>query len=133
MSFEEIEHTADRAFRVRGRDLAELLENAALAMRALDGHGPGGEPSLTREIEVMGMDRESLLVNWLNEILFLEQTQGLACERFRIWEIKGDRLRAQIAARERKGNHSQVKAATFHNLQVRQTDQGLEAEVVLDV
>ena len=42
MDFEEIEHTADRAFRVRGRSLAKLLENAAYAMGALDGLGPAG-------------------------------------------------------------------------------------------
>lgn len=82
MSFEEIEHTADRAFRVTGRDLADLLENAARAMQALEGLQPTEEPSATRDIEVEGVDRESLLVNWLNEILFLEQTHQLVCERF---------------------------------------------------
>ena len=40
MSFEEIDHTADRAFRVTGRDMVALLENAARAMQALDSDGP---------------------------------------------------------------------------------------------
>jgi len=40
MSFEEIDHTADRAFRVQGRDFAELLENAAQAMSSMDRLGP---------------------------------------------------------------------------------------------
>lgn len=43
MNFEEIEHTADRAFRVQGRNFAELLENAARAMGVLNRLGPGGE------------------------------------------------------------------------------------------
>ena len=72
MSFEEIEHTADRAFRVTGRDMAGLLENAARAMHALDEPRSTGEPSATRQIEIDGVDRESLLVNWLNELLYLE-------------------------------------------------------------
>jgi SHS2 domain-containing protein len=74
MSFEEIEHTADRAFRVQGRNFAELLENAARAMSSLDRLGPSGTPSVVRTIEAEGIDRETLLVNWLNEILYLEQT-----------------------------------------------------------
>ncbi len=53
MSFEEIEHTAaDRAFRVQGRNFAELLANAARAMNSLDPLGPSGKPSAVRTIEV---------------------------------------------------------------------------------
>ena len=44
----------------------------------MDGFGSVGEPSAAREVEVEGVDRESLLVNWLNEILFLEQTYQLS-------------------------------------------------------
>ena len=133
MSFEEIEHIADRAFRVTGRDLADLLENAARAMHELDGLGPIGEPSATRDIEVEGVDRESLLVNWLNEILFLEQVHQLVCERFHIYELNDYHLRARVETRECNQSHSHIKAATFHNLEIRQTAEGLEAEVVLDV
>jgi SHS2 domain-containing protein len=137
-SFEELEHTADRAFRVTGRDLADLLENAACAMQALDGVGasvvgPSAEPSATREIEVQGIDRESLLVNWLNEILFLEQTQQLVCERFHIHELNDDHLRARVETRDCNESHTHIKAATFHNLEIRQTSEGLEVEIVLDV
>ena len=54
MSFEEIEHTADRAFRVHGRTFAELLENADRAMSSLDPWGQAGNrrwsaPSKPRE------------------------------------------------------------------------------------
>lgn len=133
MSFEEIEHTADRAFRVTGRDLAELLENSARAMKAFDGPGPGGEPPATQDIAVEGVDAESLLVNWLNEILFLEQTRLLVCERFHIYEINDHHLRARVETRECNERYTHIKAATFHNLKIRQTSEGLEAEVVLDV
>lgn len=133
LSFEEIEHTADRAFRVTGGDLADLLENAARAMQALDGRRYTGIPCATREIEVEGVDRESLLVNWLNEILYLEQAHQLVCGEFHIYELKNHRLRARVAARECNRSYTQIKAATFHNLTIRQTPEGLEAEVVLDV
>ncbi|MBZ5707157.1 MAG: archease [Acidobacteriia bacterium] len=132
-SFEEIEHTADRAFRARGRNLAELLENAAQAMSALDGLKPGAEPPITREVEVSGVDRETLLVNWLNEILYLEQTQGEAYDRFRILEANNHHLRAQLHGGKSTNTVSQIKAATFHNLEVKQMPEGLEATVVVDV
>lgn len=133
MSFEEIDHTADRAFRVTGRDMVALLENAARAMQTLDGPRPAAEPSATQEIEVKGVDRETLLVNWLNEILYLEQVQGLMCVRFQICELKHDSVRARVETCEGDQNITQIKAVTFHNLKIRETSEGLEAEVVVDV
>jgi protein archease len=133
MSFEEIEHTADWAFRVRGRNLAELLENAARAMGSLDRPGPGGESSLTREIEVEGVDRETLLVNWLNEILYLEQTRCEVYDRFHISEVSDNCLHAQLYGRPSGNRVTHIKAATFHNLEVKQIPEGYEATVVLDV
>jgi SHS2 domain-containing protein len=132
-SFEEIDHTADRAFRVTGRDMAALLENAAHAMQALDGPRPPAAPSATRKIEVEGVDRETLLVNWLNEILYLEQAHQLVCEGFHVDEIKNDRLCARVDTRERDRSETHIKAVTFHNLKIRETAGGLEAEVVVDV
>jgi len=131
--FEEIDHTADRAFRVTGRDMASLLENAARAVRALDGPRAVGKPSATRQIEVEGVDRESLLVNWLNEILYLEQAHQLVCEGFHIDEVKSDRLCARVETRECDRSDTHIKAVTFHNLKIRQTAGGLVAEVVVDV
>ncbi len=132
-SFEEIEHTADRAFRVRGRDMADLLENAARAMQALDELRSAREPSASEEIEIEGMDRESLLVNWLNAVLYLEQARQLVCEQFHITDLDSHRLRAQIETRKCDRSQTHIKAVTFHNLQIREVSGGLEAEVVLDV
>ena len=133
MSFEEIEHTADRAFRVRGHDLPDLLVNAAHAMHALGGVQPAGETSATRDLEVEGIDAESLLVDWLNEILFLEQEHQLVCEKFQIYELKGYHLRARVETRECTDYQADIKAVTFHNLKICKTPAGLEAEVVMDV
>jgi len=131
--FEEIDHTADRAFRVTGRDLASLLQNAARAMRVLDGPTAAGGPSATRQIEVEGVDWESLLVNWLNEILYIEQAHQLVCVGFHIDEVKNRRLCARVETRKRDRSETHIKAVTFHNLKIRRTARGLEAEVVVDV
>jgi protein archease len=132
MNFEEIEHTADRAFRVRGRDLGELLMNAAYAMNALEGIPSAGETS-TRDLEVKGIDPESLLVNWLNEILFVEQKDRLVCDKFQICELNSFHLRARVETRKCMDCLSAIKAVTFHNLKISKTAAGLEAEIVVDV
>jgi len=131
--FDEIEHTADRAFRVRGANLAKLLENAARAMTSLHQLESREEASAVRAIEVEGIDRETLLVNWLNEILYLEQIHGEFYDRFHISDIRENRLRGQLCGRRSEESGTQIKAATFHELEVRQTPEGFEATIVLDV
>lgn len=133
MNFEEIEHTADRAFRVTGRDLPDLLVNAALAMQALEEMHSSGETTAIHDLEVEGIDAECLLVNWLNEVLFVEQQHQVVCEKFQIHELNGFHLRARVETRKCSDYHYGIKAVTFHNLKVRKTPAGLEAEVVVDV
>ncbi|MCL5950591.1 MAG: archease, partial [Chloroflexi bacterium] len=74
--FEEIPHTADWSFRAFGRDRRELFENAAYAMFAMEGAIPpqGQTPEIVREVQVTGIDWESLLVNWLSELLYLQES-----------------------------------------------------------
>jgi SHS2 domain-containing protein len=59
----ECEHTADRAFRVRGKGLRQLFANAADALFRLQRQRAGMTSELTREVEVEGYDREMLLLN----------------------------------------------------------------------
>ena len=133
MGSEEVEHTADRAFRVRGRELTELLENAAQAMVALDGEPPASECFIRRVIEVEGTDRETLLVNWLNEILYLEQTHHEFYDHFLLSDVTENHLRAQLYGRQLDRSVTSVKAVTFHNLEVKESSEGLEATIVVDV
>ena len=133
MGSEEVEHMADRAFRVRGRDLAELLEKAASAMVALDGQPPDSERFIRRAIEVQGSDREALLVNWLNEILYLEQTHHEVYDHFLLSNVTDNHLCAQLYGRQLDRSITSVKAVTFHNLEVSGTSEGFEATVVVDV
>ena len=132
-NFEEIEHTADWAFRARGRNLAELFENAARAMASLDKVAAAGKSFAARDVEVEGVDRETLLVNWLNEILYLEQIHREVYDRSRISQINDNHLRARLYGRPSGNRVSHIKAATFHDLGIKQTAEGFEATVVLDV
>ena len=133
MNVKEIEHTADRAFRVRGRDLKELFANAAEALLAIEGRRKSAAASRERRVEIEGFDRETLLVNWLNEILYLGETGRETYTAVEIQEVSDHRLRATLKARPGGRRRRLVKAVTFHGLRVRKTRQGLEAEVIVDV
>lgn len=130
--FNELEHTADWAFRVQGRDLPELFAHAASAMFALQGQGKQAATGM-REVEVEGFDRETLLVNWLNELLYLQETLQESYAGFEIVEMSEARLRAKLRPCSQLPDRRLIKAVTFHNLQLRQTPEGWEATIVMDV
>ncbi len=130
--FEEIEHTADWAFRARGGDVRELFVNAACGMFHLQGGRSGPEPAM-REVAVEGFDRETLLINWLNELLFLQEEYGESYQRFEFLEFSEGRLRARVYGGRHGEADKLIKAATFHKLEIKQTAQGWEATIVVDV
>ncbi len=135
--FEEIPHTADWSFRAFGSDLRELFENAAFAMFAMEGTVPADaetrSPEVTRTVETAGLDYESLLVSWLNELLYLQDLHRETFYRFHIETLAPDRLRATIFGRVNPGIEKLIKAATYHNLKIGQTPEGWQAVVVVDV
>ncbi len=131
--YEEIAHIADRAFKVRGRSLGDLFTNAALALTAVQAPTIQGGSSSVREVEVTGVDREALLVNWMNEILYLQEKHRESFTRFEVQSISEQRLRARMQGSPLITARSPVKAVTFHGLEVKHTDRGWEATIVLDV
>jgi SHS2 domain-containing protein len=76
--FEEVEHTADWALRVRGRDLSQLLTNAARGMSYLLVSEVAAIPSqVERRLVLDAMDAESLLVAWLSELAYWAEAELL--------------------------------------------------------
>ncbi|MGB8645174.1 MAG: archease [Anaerolineae bacterium] len=130
--FEEIEHTADWAFRAFGRDLKELFGNAALALSSLEGVTEQAT-TVTREVQVEGIDYESLLVNWLSELLYLQETRGETYHHFAVERITLTALTAHIQGAPLGPLNKFVKAITYHNLRIEQTAEGWAATVVVDV
>jgi SHS2 domain-containing protein len=128
-----VEHTADRALRVFGRDLAELFTNAALGMNSLITSAAAGRPSIAKEIELEAIDAESLLVAWLSELAFWAETESLVFTHFEILGMSPTRLSAVVRGGRVGTLQKHVKAVTFHNLDIRSEAGGLAATVVFDV
>jgi protein archease len=132
--YEEVEHTADVALRVRGADLVGLLVNAARGLNSLLAPDWQSVPlDHMRTIEVEALDREGLLVDWLSELLYRAEMDGLVYRVFEFHEATPTRLRATCQGGRVRELARHIKAVTYHNLAVVPTGQGWEATVVFDV
>ncbi|MBN1220256.1 MAG: archease [Anaerolineae bacterium] len=132
--FEEVEHTADWALRIRGRDLDELLTHAALGMSSLLVAEPANIPLNRAEtIEVEACDAESLLVNWLSELAYRAEAEGIVFGEFELQQVTPTHLLAIVRGGCVTDLQKHIKAVTYHNLEIVKTTDGLEVTVVFDV
>ena len=132
--FEEIPHTADWSFRAFGKDVRELFENAAFALFALEGaRSQENAIENARTVQVGGIDHESLLVNWLTELLWLQESKRDIYWRFEIGSLSQTELRAQVFGAPYATLDKIIKAVTYHNLKIEQTNEGWQVVVVVDV
>jgi len=135
--FEILEHTADIGFRARGRTREEMFENAALALESVALHIEGVEPKIPYPIAAAGEDDESLLVNWLNEVLFYLDGRQVAMCRFRVEQLAPYRVVGQGWGEPRDSERHPaklvVKGVTYHQLKISRTGEGWFAEVYLDI
>lgn len=132
-NFQEIEHTADWALRVQGQTLPELFINAAAAMYAVTVDAPAIAPQVERLVEVSGVDAETLLVNWLNELVYLTEVEGLVFGQFEMLEFAPEHLRALARGQTGAPLRKHIKAVTFHNLRIVSTAEGYQVTIVFDV
>lgn len=130
--YRELEHTADWELEVWAPDLGGLLEQAARGMYALMGVEVARGPRARRRVEVAGADREDLLVAFLEELLYLAERDGLAFDRFHL-EIGGPRVVAELEGGRIGARTKEIKAVTYHRLEVRETEDGIATRVVFDV
>jgi len=133
LRFREVEHTADRAFTVRGRDLAELFALAARGLGVVQGQPAATRETVSRQVEVSGVDRETLLVNWLNEILYLQDVHKESYSRFEVAAISDTSLSASLHGEPDASSRRIIKAVTFHGLKIDWLPDGWEATIVVDV
>lgn len=132
-----LEHTADKGIRVDADSLAEVMAGAAAGMFASMIDLDGLEPTVAREVSVSAPDRETLLVAWLQELIFLFEVEDLVFFDFEIDSVSETGLEAVARGcawpegRPRTG--AAVKAVTYYGLRVEPVGPAWQAEVVFDV
>jgi SHS2 domain-containing protein len=136
-AFETIDHTADMGIIVYGADVKELFSNAALGLLSLITEPESVEDKLQFNLKVSSEDRDSLLVEWLNELIYFFDAKHLLFNRCDIERLTDNELHATchgecfdpMRHRIRRG----VKAATYHMLKLEKDREGYTAQVIFDV
>ncbi len=134
--FEVLNHTADVGIIAYGADIKQAFANAAKGLFSLITELNDVQEVLYRDIEVTAADEESLLVQWLNELIFQFDTENVIFKRFDISELNNTRLKARSYGekvdRSRHRLKTGVKAATYHMLRVNKGD-GYRVQVLFDI
>jgi SHS2 domain-containing protein len=135
--FRFIDHTGDLGIEVFGDSLASLFQHAGEAFTAIvtDGGMIGLRESRRISLEADGV--EDLLVRWLNEFIFLFDTQGLLLRAFDIISIDDRHVKADVQGEVYDETRHQikttVKGATYHQLEVIRKDGTWKARVIFDL
>ena len=132
-AWEELRHTADWAVRVTGVSQRQLFARAAAVMFRLQGADPAQPITLGRAVTVGGSDAADLLVAWLNGLLLGQELDAALYTRFEINEISGRGLRGVAYGYHGFPSHAAIKAVTYYDLDVIETDGVWTATVTFDV
>ena len=134
--FEIIDHTADVGIRAYGANMNEAFANAARALFSLITELDDVDEVLHRDTRLTAPDEESLLVEWLNELIYLFDVENILFRRFDITQLDNTRLKARsYGEKVDSSKHSLktgVKAATYHMLKIDKSD-GCQIQVLLDI
>jgi SHS2 domain-containing protein len=128
-----IEHTAELQLELRAGSQAGVFQQAVHALRELledDEPEPGGPAE--RSIEVEASDRAALLAEWLAELVFLAETEGLVPDSVHELVVGEDSVTGVVRGRLGEPRHL-IKAVTYHDLELRRDRDGWRGNVVLDV
>lgn len=134
--YEQIDISGDVGLRVWGGSMEELFMNAAEGMFNLITDTSVMKETEGKEITVEAGSAEDLLINWLNELVFLFDTYGFVGKTFSVVQ-DNNKLTAKISGGifNPDVNESRllIKAATYHRLSLKNNNSGWEAVVIFDI
>lgn len=133
--FEEIAHTADLEIRVWGSDMVSIFRQAVAGMIQLLGVEDlnGGISSVKQTIKLEAMDYEGLLILFLEEILYRLTEDYMMYEVGKLTISSEFSLKAQLKGTQIKSYQRDIKAVTYHNLNIITTASGYEVNIVFDI
>lgn len=134
--FEIVNHTADVGIIAYGADIKEAFANAAKAMFSLITELESVEEVVCRDTELTSPDQESLLVAWLNELIYLFDVENIVFSRFDITRLGDTHLTARSYGDKVDASRHKlklgIKAATYHMLKIDYSD-GIKVQVLFDI
>ena len=135
-SFEFIDHTADAGIKVEAPTLENLFETAGLAFTELVTSVDSVNCRVERRFNLEEDDIETLLVSWLQELLYLLDTEDLVFGRFQV-KLDGFSLEGVAWGEHFDPNvhpmKTEIKAVTYHQLEVSRSDKGWQGQVIFAI
>ena len=136
-AFEILDHPADIGFRAFGSSLIGLFENCALALLSIRAEVDDVAPRAEYPVAATGADSESLLVNFLSEVLYLVDGTPVALRAVRVKSLTETAIEAAGLGEPRDAARHRVKvivkAVTYHQLKIEQAGENWSATVFLDI
>jgi SHS2 domain-containing protein len=131
--FKPLDHPSDVGIIAFGKDRKEIFENAAYGMFSLMADLDRVEIKSVLKIKVKSDDLESLLINWLNELIFYEDSKKVLLKEFKVEKLTDTSLEARASGEkidmDKHFIYRPVKAATYNQLQISKN----QAKIVFDV
>lgn len=130
------DHTADLRLKASGKNLKEILQNALFGLVELvkGEYGYIGQKELEKKFETRSISPEALIVDFLNEALFVMQTSKQVVKRVEFEDLKKNFVKGKFYLAKTAGFAKDVKAVTYHNLKLkRNKKKGIETTIVLDI
>ena len=132
-----IEHTADTGFEVHGATREQVFASAARAFFSIMWRIAAPLEKNPVNLEITGDDLEELLVNFLEEFLYLYDAKGLVCTRIEVDTVSDHKViaRAWLQKFNPDGDEELlgVKAVTYHQLYIGKKDDTWTARIFLDI
>jgi len=132
--FEILPHRADLKIRAFGKDKKELFLNMLLGMTKNQRPEIKNKKKIKRKIKIKSVDLSTLLVDFLNEVLYLSQVNKEVYLDFKFEKFKDKELEGKLIGQRISKFGEDIKAVTFHNLEVKQIEnKNWEGTVLFDI
>jgi SHS2 domain-containing protein len=137
VDYKVLDHVADLGVEIRAPSLEDLFVGAARALFDLLGTLESTRGSVVETIDIEGQDLVELLHDWLSDLLFRSAARRRVFCEFRICSLDSNHLRAEAVGEvfdpDRHSIEREIKAVTFHNLEIVEQEQEWRATVIFDV
>ena len=132
-----IDHTADFGIQVFGADSRELFSNAALALFDVITEVDALKGDDSCNIKASGEDWSDLMINWLREILYLWNGREMLVKSVQVLSLSEHNISAKIYfdayLPDRHTIKTEIKAVTYHQIQVKRSPSGWKAQIIFDI
>ena len=135
--FKILDHPADIGIEIKGKSLEDLFINAALGTTSLIIEQHEISANTKKEINLKGNDMEDLFIKWLDEVIYLFDTEGFLIKNVHVETLRATSLHTILQGEKySKAKHEiklYLKAVTYHQLEIKQTKDRWKAKVFFDV